>query len=269
MIDFFIVGAVKAGTTSLHRYLQQHPAIEMSRAKWTRFFHVDGAEPDFGELAQRYGQRLLPESMGRFRLMCHHGVPRSFDTYLKQWDWGRANVLRGEAAPTYMYDEYACARIKTRCPNAKIIMVLRTPIDRALSHFSMDLANNWVPEQNFIDAVKAEPYQVDCFWWGLRHYLRHGFYTRPLLKAQHVFGTSKLKVMLYDDLLANPQGFMADIINFLEIDSFTFDISEWHNCGQLAKPTLNEVQIDTLKRLYQPEVEQLQDIIKRDLSSWH
>jgi hypothetical protein len=268
MIDFFIVGAVKAGTTSLHRYLAQHPSIEMSRVKWTRFFHVDGAEPDFRALAQRHGTELLAESVGRYRLMCHPRVPRTVAAYLDQWSKDPGKVLRGEAAPTYMYDEHACARIRARCPNAKIIMVLRMPIQRALSHFAMDLANNWVPERRFMDAVKAEPVQVDSFWWGLRHYLRHGFYARHLARARDTFGAKKLKVMLYDDMLSDPRAFMDEIVDFLGVKRFEFDLSKWHNSAPIEKPVLEQAELELLSRLYQPEVSRLQDMLGRDLHHW-
>ena len=268
MVDFFIIGAVKAGTTSLHRYLAQHPSIEMSRVKWTRFFHVDGAEPDFRALAQRYGSELLAESVGRYRLMCNAGVPRTFEAYLDQWSKEPGKVLRGEAAPTYMYDEYACARIKVRCPNAKIIMILRTPIQRALSHYAMDLGNNWVPERRFIDAARAEPVRADSFWWGLRHYLRHGFYARYLSRARDTFGTDNLKLMFYDDMVSAPRAFMDEIVDFLGVDRFEFDLSKWHNSAPIAKPVLEKAELESLASLYQPEISQLQGMVGRDLRNW-
>ncbi len=269
MVDFFITGAVKAGTTSLHHYLNQHPHIEMSRMKWPRFFHIDGSVPNFDKLATRFGNELFDESVRRFRLMCHTGIPRTYEQYLDQWSQDPAILLRGEASPTYMYDDFACARIKDRYPNAKIIIVLRRPVDRALSHFTMDLANKWVPDRIFADAVMAEPYRIDNFWWGLRHYLRHGFYARHLRRAFDIFDRQNVMVTFYDEMLNDPKTFMNSLTDFLKLERFEFDLSRWHNQTPVEKAAVPEKLMEALTQLYRPKINELELIVGRDLHNWY
>ena len=96
MSEFMVMGAVKTGTTSLYHYLSQHPEIQMSRVNWPRFFHVDGSEPDFDRFKEIHGEALLNESLRRYRLMCHQGIPKDFDAYRGYWpDEGRQRI-RGE-----------------------------------------------------------------------------------------------------------------------------------------------------------------------------
>jgi hypothetical protein len=268
MVDFFLIGAVKAGTTSMYRYLGQHPAIEMSRANWTRFFHVDGGGPDFDVLSAKHGPALRRESMGRFRLMCHAGVSRSFDSYLDQWDRSQEGMIRGEVAPTYMYDPYACERIRFRFPEARILIILREPVQRAISHFVMDLANNWVPEKDLLAALKREPWRVDEFWWGLRHYLRHGLYSRYLPRILEVFGRDRCRVLLYDDLVSSPDSFMDEVTDFLGVERIAFDLTRRHNQAPISKPALDASALASLHRFFRADVLRTQDIIGRDLGRW-
>lgn len=268
MADFFVLGAVKAGTTSLHSYLKQHPLIEMSRQKWTRFFHVDGGEPDFDAIARRYGTSLLKESLVRFRMICNVRVPRDFESYMQQWDGAREGIIRGEISPTYMYDYSACRQIQSRFPNAKIILILREPVRRAISHYVMDYANHWVPDREFLTALRREPWQADEFWWGLRHYLRHGLYSRSLNCVQSVFEPQKTKIMLYDDMLASPSAFLDEITDFLEVDRMKFDAAEWYNVAPADKPLLNAKTIESLENFFRPDILRIQSMIDRDLSRW-
>jgi hypothetical protein len=80
---FIVIGTVKAGTTSLHHYLSQHPDIQMSQWVWPRFFHIDGAPPNFKLLAESFGPDRYLESEYRFNLMFPARIPRDIDTSFK------------------------------------------------------------------------------------------------------------------------------------------------------------------------------------------
>lgn len=287
MPDFMILGAVKAGTTSLYHYLGQHPGIQMSRDNWPRFFHVDGSEPDFERLADLYGSELLAESRHRFRLMCHSGVSRRFEEYESFWEPRDHLRLSGEVSPTYLHDPVVPARIKRRFPNIKVVVVLRQPVDRAYSHYVMDITRGWVPERNFFKALEHEPVAVDEFWWGLRHYIRHGMYAKRLHRIYEVFAPEQVRVFLYDDYLAAPENFMETLLDFLGVDSnFRVDMKKRHNQGLipvrrnqsdaggkpdlvLAKPPKLSSEVrHQLTQRFRADILDLQDLIHRDLSPW-
>jgi hypothetical protein len=117
MPDFIVIGAVKAGTTSLHHYLGQHPGIQMSLQNWPRFFHVDNPSPDFDKLKAKYGNSLLSESLWRYKLMCHPGIPKTFNAYKQMWPKHKKDQSHGEVSPTYLYDASVPAKIPNRLPN--------------------------------------------------------------------------------------------------------------------------------------------------------
>src|SRR5688572_14326389 len=101
--DFLIVGAMRSGTTSLHKYLQAHPDVFVASGKEVHFFD------------RRYG--------------------RGLDWYRSRFAGVTTERVVGEATPAYMYDENAIARIAHDLPDARLIVVLRNPVDRAYSHY--------------------------------------------------------------------------------------------------------------------------------------
>ena len=105
--DFVVVGAQKAGTTSLYRMLRKHPQIHMPRTKELHFFdvHWDRASS---------------------------GTPTS--SRPGRWEW-----RRGEATPYYLYRPMVRERMLQVLPKARIVVILRNPVDRAYSHYWHDL----------------------------------------------------------------------------------------------------------------------------------
>ncbi|MHB1459438.1 MAG: sulfotransferase domain-containing protein, partial [Armatimonadota bacterium] len=107
-LDFLIIGAQKSGTTSLFKYLSDHPQIYLPREKEIPFFSDDAT----------YSA----------------GWDAYFDTYLYG---AKSQQLIGTATPQYMCDPLAATRIHTTVPGCKLIAILRHPIERAISHHKM------------------------------------------------------------------------------------------------------------------------------------
>jgi len=274
-----IIGAAKSATTSLHHYLGQHPQILMSRDRWTRFFHIDAGIPNFKKLASQFSPVHLNESIRRYRMMCHEGVPRTLDQYLQQWPTDQAGVLLGESSPTYLYHYAAHERIKERFPEVKLLIVLRQPADRAFSHFKMDLRRGWIKDGSFQEALQKEPAQVMHFWWGMRQYFRQSIYAPRIAYLQKLFSSEQIKIMFYDDLQKDTQAFMKQILEFLGVDSsYNIDDSLEHNTASAddrakaqvnaSARTFNPELRNRLTTIYRPDIEKVQEITGVDLSHW-
>lgn len=279
MPDFMIIGAAKSATTSLHHYLNQHPQILMSRDRWTRFFHVDAGPPNFRKLASKFDAEHLNESIARYRMMCHGGVPKTFEEYLQQWSQGQPGLILGESSPTYMYHYQAHEKIKTRFPNVKLVVILRHPADRAFSHFKMDLRRGWIKDQSFQIALQKEPTQVLHFWWGMRQYFRQSIYAPRVTRLLQLFGAEQIKIMFYDDLKADSGAFLEDLLKFLGADTkFKIDTSQEHNAASLdVRAKVSNIGFAAhfdpelrkkLTQIYRPDIERIQEITGKDLAHW-
>lgn len=237
--SFIVLGAVKAGTTSLYNYLGQHPDIQMSSSNWPRYFHVADGAPDFDAFASRFGNDLREESEARFRMMCPPSVPREIDDYESMWPDDDGGLVMGEVSPTYLHDADVCKRIAERIPHARLIAVLRNPVDRAYSHFVMDRRRGWATIPDFGDALAAEPTEVEEFWWGRGQYVRHGLYASSIRRYQEAFARGQLKIMFYDDLIADPDAYMREMLEFIGVDpEFEVDTSARHHKGLVKSQSL-------------------------------
>ena len=193
MPNFFIVGAQKAGTTSLYHYLNQHPQVYMSPIKEPFFF--DHEMDSKGEVVRR-------EFEG------HRQPPRftNIEEYSALFEGVRDEKAIGEATPLYIYAPGTAERIERYVPGAKSIALLRNPADRAYSAFLYAVRMGVEPLTDFAQALREEPFRMRNRWHYVFHYRSRGLYYQQLKRYYEVFGRERLGVWLYEDLREDPAG---------------------------------------------------------------
>jgi hypothetical protein len=216
MPNFLVIGAMKGGTTSLHRYLGQHPDIFMSRVKEPKFF----ARQSVMEMKLFAGR--TPDV-------------RDFAEYRALFDEAGSHAARGEATPLYLCDSRAPAEIRRHIPDAKLIAILRQPVDRAYSAYVMKRRQG-LEHLEFEDALAEEPNRIAKRWDYSWHYAGLSRYTEQLERYYGLFGRTQIKVILSDDLLRDTRGVLQDLFRFLGVDdSFEPDVSTRHNEAALSR----------------------------------
>src|SRR5947209_2632070 len=118
---FLIIGAMKSGTTALYHALRQHPDIWMSPEKEPHFFAFEDQEIPYAGPRDRY----ILESM----------TVRDIAAYRRLFEPGAAKAAAGEASVMYLYLPHVPPRVKERVPTARLIALLRNPVDRAYSSY--------------------------------------------------------------------------------------------------------------------------------------
>ena len=191
---FFVVGAAKSGTTSLYHYLSQHPDVYMPRNKEPHWFSRVPPFPGRGS----HPVTSEEEYLGLFK------------------GWSKESVA-GEASPSYLWDEKAPYRIKGAVPQAKIIAILRHPAERAYSHYMMDVRLD-KQDLSFREALERD-YHAENKGWGVSdQYIDLGFYAEQVQRYVEVFGSTQVKIFLYEDLRENPRALLRSAFEFLEVD---------------------------------------------------
>ncbi len=205
MPNFFIVGAQKAGTTSLYHYLNQHPQVYMSPIKEPFFF--DHELDSKGEVVRR-------EFEG------HRQPPRftNIEEYSALFEGVRGEKAIGEATPLYIYAPGTAGRIERYVPGAKSIALLRNPADRAYSAFLYAVRMGVEPLTDFAQALREEPFRMRNRWHYVFHYRSRGLYYQQLKRYDEVFGRERLGVGLYEDMREDPAGVAQSVFRFLEVD---------------------------------------------------
>jgi hypothetical protein len=200
---FIVIGGTRCGTTSLHSYLDQHPEVLMSRIKEPNFFIPEGAARNFGgpgaDMILR--QSVFDESAYRSLFPRTDGVSAC-----------------GESSPRYLSTPGTAARIRSRLPEVRLIAILRNPVDRALSDFSLRTRDGWEPCRSVEQAVADEERRLAENWaTGLYRY--RGYYGRQLHEYFQVFARRQILVVLYEDLVTRPDWLYQLLFSFIGVDS--------------------------------------------------
>lgn len=289
MPNFLIIGAQKAGTTSLYYYLRQHPQIYMSREKEAHFFSYENEKLTFHGPSHKL---TIPIT--------------NIENYRKLFQEVSSEIAVGEASPSYLYIPKAVERIQNYVPDAKLIAILRNPTDRAYSNFLHCVQDGSEQLTDFEQAIRAEKARIHDNWGAMWHYVQKGFYYTQLKRFFDRFDPNQIRVYLYEDLQSSPINLVQDIFQFLGVDKeFVPDVSSKYNISGipknktlrflmtgltpisarlkpflpaklrqsikkqiLIKPELSLEVRRQLIQVYQEDILKLQDFIQQDLSKW-
>jgi len=204
--DFFVIGAPKAGTTALHAALARHPQLYLSPVKEPKFYLCDERPP------RRREHRGPGDAHSR-----HEWIWRR-DRYQALFDGAPAGTLRGESTPFYLADPDALARIRTERPDARLVAVLRDPVDRAYSNWMHLWSDGLETEADVVRAVAAEDARRAAGWAPFWHYRRLGEYGRQLQALYELFPREQVHVLRYRDLVDTPAAAVGAVCAFLGVD---------------------------------------------------
>ena len=219
--NFFIVGAPKAGTTSLDSYLDQHPQIYMSPIKEPSHFaselRPENFHPRFHPQIQSEMESLRQYLAGPMTEKRFGGPVVDWENYRRLFQNAREGQAIGEASASYLWSATAAGNIATRIPRAKIVMILRDPAERAYSQYLQAVSEGLV-HRSFGEQVrlslkdKNEPFDV------LNPLLEFGLYYNQVKRYLQVFPAGNIKIYLYEDYRRNPKETLADLFRFLSVD---------------------------------------------------
>lgn len=203
--ELIIAGANKCGTTSVFRYLAEHPSVCAASRKETGFFHRDRnySSPE----ARQEFEALFPGSLEQHEILL-------------------------EATPNYLdRGERSASRLKALLRAPRILFLLRDPVERFLSRYRSrrgvigDPATRLSPDEFCVaqlEAADADPEGAAAESLGIEDLLR-GRYATPLRDYIEVFRAGEVSITFYDDLAADPRAYMRRLSEWLEIDPGFYD----------------------------------------------
>lgn len=196
--DFLILGAQKAGTTALYAYLRWHPQITGPSFKEVSFFDRHYAR------GERWYRAHLPI---------------------------RRSGLVGEASPSYLFHPLAPERVARLVPHARLIALLRNPVDRAFSHYQHEvalgreelpfddaLAHEEERMEGELDRMLRDPAYFSYPWWNYT-YAARGRYAEQLERWLAVFPREQLLVVITEELAADTAGAYERVLDFLGVEA--------------------------------------------------
>jgi hypothetical protein len=237
--NFFIVGAPKAGTTSLYAYLDQHPQVYMSPLKEPSYFAFEMRPENFSaQLRPRIDRemRALEDYLrSDMREKRFGGLVSSWDDYLKLFRNVSDEIAIGEATACYLWSQTAPRNIAACIPRAKIVINLRNPVDRAFSQYLQMVTLGtvrWSFREQLEANLRRQPQQFGA-WWPL---LEFGLYHEQVTRYLNEFPRSQIHISFYEDLEREPGRLVSDLFTFLGVDpGFSADVSSRHHEPQVPK----------------------------------
>jgi len=200
--NLFIVGAPKAGTTSLHTYLARHTNAFMCDPKEPHFFSSVTALPAWR------GQAGAVTDPNTGRLVAPTVTTES--AYASLFVGAGGCRVIGESSTSYLADPEACRRIRETAPDARIIIMIRDPVERAISHHLMYVREGW--ETRSLEQAVDDELREGATW--AYAYLRNGWYHDDIRRYLYAFGDRVLVIVL-EDFVRNVAEGMAPVWEFV------------------------------------------------------
>ena len=223
--NLFIVGAAKAGTTTIYDHLYDHPDIFMSPIKEPHYFCADIRRKNFTQPHYKKFDIDVNKYLNDKPLKKHHiAYIDQLDQYEALFLDAKNEKYLGECSGGYLYSITAAQAIYDYNPNAKIIISLREPVDRAYSHWKMNLANGRENENIPFSQCIAREFSRKDKHWGISHlYVDLGLYCAQIKRYLDIFPRENILIVFYRDLMISPQKFMEDIFRFLNLNALVVD----------------------------------------------
>ena len=248
MPDFLIIGAQKGGTTFLYNVLRRHPHFKAAVRKEIHFFDtprfrrgVDWYRTRFPQQQQRNGQR----------------------------------VITGEASPYYLFYPHAARRIAEAIPQAKLIALLRNPIDRAYSDYQHTFrqGNETLGFKEALDAEEErlrgekEKILADESYRSLNYrrysYLSRGIYVDQLKEWHRYFDLEQLLIVKSEDFFDCPSETLELVVKFLGLPERDIEIGGGRNTGGYSEPMDSDTR-QWLREYYEPHNKRLYEYLGVD-----
>ncbi len=201
----FVVGAQKSGTTTLYALLRQHPDLFLADRKESHFFNHDGALPD-----NLSGAKVWP-------IQTHAAY---LDLFAQAG--GR---LCAEICPTYLVSEQAAMRIKAVRPDAKIVILLRDPVQRSFSAYRHMQASGAETAPDFSTALDRPERQPDWEWQSMGQYIAASTYAPQVARYLDTFGPDQVRVITFEALKRDPIAVANDVLDFAGLSPLAENIS--------------------------------------------
>jgi len=230
--NFILAGATHSGTTSLYRYLKQHPQIYMSPVKEPNFFATADilSLPNFKPMGEQQFSYLLAE-IEKQEWQQRQITITKWEHYLRLYQNVREEVAIGEASVMYLWFPSAAPAIHRALPRARLIFMLRDPSERLYTKYLRKLGpghrttfRDWVlqamqmkPDRR--QGMQPHPIPLDC-----------GLYAMHLQRFLAVFPREQIRIYLHETYRADARAVLRDIFGFLGVNAdHPIDISRRHN----------------------------------------
>ncbi|MEE9492317.1 MAG: sulfotransferase [Gammaproteobacteria bacterium] len=238
--NFFILGAGRSGSTQLYHLLRQHPDVFLTNPKEPSFF----CEP--------------------------FQVIKNPIEYFELYDAVSDEAIRGEASHVYLTNPTTAKVLKGLFPEARFVVILRNPAERAYSLYQWMRRYRYEPVHTFEAALEEEEsrynsasFRADCPQYFYNYlYFMSGLYGQQLQRYFSLFSKQQFHIVKFEEFIVDPANHLKEIFRFLDVDQgFSPQLAVDRNEGDAA--TYEPLSIQTKELLleaYSSDLHHLSDM---------
>lgn len=256
--DVFVLGATKAGTSSLYEYLCRHPNFVGAYTKELQYLQ------DLPGFDTNYHRSSLGAAVwGSWERGGAAGYRKFFPprSTLGRHGFDGRPALTGEATPFYLYSDAAAERVEEVCPEARFVILLRNPVDRTFSDYHMHVRRD-ARETRPLEQALDDELAGRCPIYRLR-YLEQGIYEPGVRAWMERFGRERFLVLSAEDFFARTDELVAQTFSFLGLPAFSLDGYPVVNQGSYRKKLGGRVR-QRLIDYFRPHNRRLYEYLGRD-----
>ena len=234
--NFIIIGQVKCGTSSLYYYLTQHPQILPAIKKEIHFWN--------------------------------NNLDKGIDWYLSHFPAisSEQDLITGEATPNYLNSKDVALSLFQEFPHMKLIVLLRNPVDRAISQyymFSKARIDKSSLEKSISSALEISTTQsnMNSYHNLSNRYIKRGQYIDHLCKWMGIFPKKQFLILKSEELFANPEATVNQVFQFLGVESY--QLQEYRNHNEGKYPSVSRSVREALNYYFRPYNQKLEEYLER------
>lgn len=242
-VNFLVIGAQKSGTSALDKYLRLHPEIEMAKTKEVHFFDNEVV----------FSKNNIDYSLLE-----------------KQFEWKTGAKYYGEVTPIYLYWEPSMKRIWEYNRDMKLIAILRNPVERAFSHWTME-SGRGLEQKDFLHCILNENERLKealPFQHRIYSYVDRGFYAHQIRRVWRYFPQGQVMFIKYEDYLQNQEATLTQLFSFLNVAHSGFRFSQCNTMITSYKREINEAEKELLLGIYRNEINEVEQLLNWDCTDW-
>ena len=234
--NFFVVGVVKGGTTSLYNYLDMHPSIFLTPIKESNHFSdADMNHEGFEDQYKIDSGLNIDKYLKGTRELVHIAHVRDRNQYLALYDQADDEIALGEVCNSYFFCKSSAVAIHDSYPESRIIVMLRNPIERVFSQYLMNLREAKVLKRDFKSEIEADYNRTEKGWGVSHNYLELGLYAQQLEIYLNLFPKEQIKLCFFEEFMKNKQEQIDDIFRFLNVGPYPIDNFAQHNSAKMPR----------------------------------
>ncbi len=239
--DIFLIGAAKAGTTTIAEWMTMNPDIALSKIKESNYFSKEIDPANFSKAFNSISSPIPAKYWkGEELEFIHQGFIRDSQLYARLFEHSIKGQKLADCSTSYFWSKKAPDLIKKNSPNAKVLLILRNPVDRAWSHYRM-ARKYGLTQESFLKELEKD-FLSKSVWGRSQNFYHLSCYSERLNHWMQNFDKNQLRVEIYETFFRDPQQNWNRVCGFLEVNPNSISkVDKKHESQDPKYPKLQKI----------------------------